>query len=507
MIQKNVDAVVLTEPVSMFAMRSNGGYRIASQIRSSGYSCQTFTYLKYFSFDKCTRFLSAAIGPDTKLLCISANFITEQKKLYIPSEIQIDPEEYRKAKKQFYTQVIDHAKSLNPNIKVVIGGHEILFFSTIATVDIVVKGYGDKAIVELLKFLDNKNPFFQFTQEDFNGHNRMVIQGDSLNNSFDFQNSQTIYHPTDYIQHNEPLVIEVGRGCKFNCSFCNYRHVGKFDNSYIKHIASLREELVRNYYEHGTTNYIISDDTYNDNTFKLEQMTELAQSLPFQFRFSAYLRIDLMRSHKEQYQLLKDSGLASAHFGIETLNHQAGKAIGKGLHPDKVIEELYRFRDYMPDVVTWGSFIVGLPWDTKETVAKWTSTIADPGFPLDTMNLSPLMIVPPAISSKTYGDGGGGLSEFAKNSEKYFTFNDERNPFNWHNGSFDRPWAQQFAQNFHSQLTARNRQSVGGMDAIALTMLGVPIESAKKKWFDLNLDVDSLILTRVKSYGKKLLEE
>ena len=345
------------------------------------------------------------------------------------------------------------------------------------------------------------------TQEDFNGHNRMVIQGDSLNNSFDFQNSQTIYHPTDYIQHNEPLVIEVGRGCKFNCSFCNYRHVGKFDNSYIKHIASLREELVRNYYEHGTTNYIISDDTYNDNTFKLEQMAELAQSLPFQFRFSAYLRIDLMRSHKEQYQLLKDSGLASAHFGIETLNHQAGKAIGKGLHPDKVIEELYRFRDCMPDVVTWGSFIVGLPWDTKETVANWTSTIADPGFPLDTMNLSPLLIVPPAISSKTYGDGGGGLSEFAKNSEKYFTFNDERNPFNWHNGSFDRPWAQQFAQNFHSQLTARNRQSVGGMDAIALTMLGVPIESAKKKWFDLNLDVDSLILTRVKSYGKKLLEE
>ena len=50
-----------------------------------------------------------------------------------------------------------------------------------------------------------------------------------------------------------------------------------------------------------------------------------------------------MRSHKEQYQLLKDSGLASAHFGIETLNHQAGKAIGKGLHPDKVIEELYRY--------------------------------------------------------------------------------------------------------------------------------------------------------------------
>jgi hypothetical protein len=507
MIQKNVDAVVLLETVTRFAMRSNGGYRIASQIRSSGYSCQTFTYLNYFSFDKFKRFLSAAIGPDTKLLCISANFM-QQDGFFNLIQQTLTAEEYAQSRRQFYIQVIDYAKAVNPNIKVVIGGNEAGKFHGVHTVDIVVKGYGDKAIVELLGFLSNKNPFFQFTREDFNGHSRMIVQGDSLNNSFDFQNSQTIYHQTDYIQANEPLVIEVGRGCKFDCSFCNYRHVGKSDDSYIKHVVSLREELVRNYYEHGTTNYIISDDTHNDNTFKLEQMAELAQSLPFQFRFSAYLRIDLMRSHKEQYQLLKDAGLASAHFGIETLNHQAGKTIGKGLHPDKVIEELHRFRDYMPKAATFGSFIVGLPGDTKETVAEWTSTIADPEFPLDTISLHSLNVAPHLIVSKTYGDGSmGRISEFSKNSEKYFTFPDKHDPFNWHNGSFDRPWANQFVKEFHRQLGANNRQSAGGMYAIAFSALGVPIESAKKKWFDLNLDVDSLIQTRVKSYEKKLLEE
>ena len=505
MIQKNVNAIVLTEPVTFFAMRSNGGYRIASQIRSSGYSCQTFTYLKYFSFNKnVKKFLETAIGPDTKLLCISAGFMNEDN-FHIPGHERVV--DHLRNRIKFYIKVIDCARLLNPNIKVVVGGHEVEWFQKM-DVDIVVKGYGDKAIVELLNFLDNKNPFFQFTQDDSQGRNRMIVQGDILNSSFDFQNSQTIYHATDYIQATEPLVIEVGRGCKFNCSFCNYRHVGKFDNSYIKHFQSLRRELVRNYYEYGTTNYIISDDTHNDNTFKLEQMAKLAQSLPFKFRFSAYLRIDLMRAHKEQYQLLKDAGLASAHFGIETLNHQAGKTIGKGLHPDKVIEELYSFRDQLPDVVTWGSFIVGLPGDTIESITKWTSTIADPEFPLDTISLHPLYVPSLSTFGNAYGDGSSDrLSEFAKNSEKYFTFNDKRDPQNWHNGDFNRNWTIQFAQNFHKQLLANNRQSMGGMYATLVTMLGVPIKSEKKKWFDLNLDVNRSVRARVKAYTKMLLEE
>jgi radical SAM superfamily enzyme YgiQ (UPF0313 family) len=504
MIQKNVDVVLLTEPVA-FAMRSNGAYRIASQIRSSGYSCQTFAYVRYISFKKFKKLLKISIGPDTKLLCISAGFMSEQQNFYTPSAMRVDPQEYLNARKQFYVQIIDHAKSLNPNIKVVVGGHDIMFFSHNVTVDILVKGYGDKAIVELLKFLDKKNPFFQFVQDNFQGHSRMIVQGDSLNNSFDFQSSQTIYHPTDYIRANEPLVIEVARGCKFDCSFCNYRHVGKLDNSYLKHFASLREELLRNYHEHGTTNYIISDDTHNDNTFKLEQMAKLVQSLPFQFRFSGYLRIDLMRAHKEQYQLLKDSGIAGAHFGIETLNHRAAKTIGKGLHPDKVIEELHKFRDQMPEAPSWGSFIVGLPGDTKETVTEWASTVADPKFPLDTVVLQPLTIfTQDLLSQPLFNDSEGRVSEFSRNSKKYFTF-DEHQIDNWHNGSFDKNWAAQFTRNFHEQSLANNRQSMGGMYGTALTVLGVPIDYGKKKWFDLNLNIDELMQATVDSYLEKLM--
>jgi biotin synthase-like enzyme len=511
MIQKNVDVVLLTEPVP-FAMRSNGGYRIASQIRSGGYSCQTFGYVRYFSFKQFKKLLKTAIGTDTKLLCISASFIYEEH-FYAPEDQRKNMQEMREyiaSRKEFYTQIINFAKERFPNIKVVLGGADLRILRDINTIDIVVNGYGDKAIVELLKFLDNKNPFFQFTRNN----NKMIIDGDSLNNGFDFQSSQTIYHPTDYIQANEPLVIEVGRGCKFDCSFCSFRHVGKFDDSYLKHIASLREELLRNYHEHGTTNYIISDDTYNDNTFKLEQMAKLVQSLPFKFRFSAYLRIDLMRSHREQYQLLKDSGVAGVHFGIETLNHRAGKIIGKGLHPNKVIEELYRFRDHMPEVATWGSFIVGLPGDTKETVTEWAATIADPEFPLDTVAVKELSLMPQDLGNNSVEYASPDrLSEFSKNSKKYFTFTEEGVPekwhlgsdHNWHNGSFDKIWAAQFAGNFHNQALVNNRQSMGGLYATLLTMLDVPIESAKKKWFDLNLDVDSLIQARLTSYTEKLM--
>jgi hypothetical protein len=59
-------------------------------------------------------------------------------------------------------------------------------------------------------------------------------------------------------------------------------------------------------------------------------MAEMAQRLPFKLEWIGYNRLDLIGSKPHTIQLLKDSGLKSSFFGIESFHSQASKIVGKG---------------------------------------------------------------------------------------------------------------------------------------------------------------------------------
>jgi hypothetical protein len=71
--------------------------------------------------------------------------------------------------------------------------------------------------------------------------------------------------------------------------------------------------------------------------------------------------------------------------------------------------------------------MVGLPYDTEETIDKWGNMIVDPSFPLDCLVISPLSM------SK---DGGNSLwkSDFDLNPGKYgYQYPDTNNLAYWEN--------------------------------------------------------------------------
>jgi hypothetical protein len=147
---------------------------------------------------------------------------------------------------------------------------------------------------------------------------------------------------------------------------------------------------------------------------------------------------------------------SGAFFGIESFNHASAKSIGKGLHPDKVIEELYKFNDLLPHCGTTGSFIVGLPHETIETVARQKEQLLDPAFPIDNILMYPLTL----DHSRKHN-----LSEFEKNTAKYFKIRSS-DPDWWHNGHFDVDWAKNFCRTFFDHNPERNR--VGGFQVATL---------------------------------------
>ena len=482
MLEQNADILIITDSI---ITRALGPYRIATEVRDNGYTCQVIDHVSFFTDDEILKIFETVIGPNTKILGIGSTYIVQPSE-YLARHYISGQGKYSLGT---VTKYIDIARKINPNIKVVLGGANSMWLST-PEVDTFILGYADRAIVEYLKYIDNKNPFFQFTVHT---SGQIIVDGNKYNSSFEFNQSQIKYHPTDNVQQGETMSIEIARGCIFRCKFCAFPLNGKTNNEYIKSPNVLKEEFLRNYHEYGITKYIYVDDTHNDNVVKLRQLADIVQSLPFKLEHSCYIRLDLLRGKPEQYQLLKDGGIKSCFFGIESLNKESASIIGKELSPDRVIEELYNFRDRLPSVGTRAGFISGLPKETKESIQQWTETISQEDFPLDGFDMYSLSIN--RHPNKVF------VSEFEIDSRKYYTWNNDI----WHNGSFDKTWSDNYVETVSRNTTRSGRQRVAGFTPVILEHLGYT-DVVKKPRRDFLKTVDQYHIASVDTYKHSLIK-
>jgi radical SAM superfamily enzyme YgiQ (UPF0313 family) len=186
-------------------------------------------------------------------------------------------------------------------------------------------------------------------------------------------------------------------------------------NDFLKYEDVLREELMDNYNKWGITRYYFMDDTFNDETEKLEMMLRVTRSLPFKINFWCYLRLDLLAVHTEQISMLKEMGLAQCYFGLETFNPKSAKSIGKGMSAVKLKEALKKCKDVWGDAVNIQSgFMVGLPYETEKSVADTAEYLRRSDCPIDIAWIFPLSVVGEFSLSEYMNK-----SEFDKNHLKY----------------------------------------------------------------------------------------
>jgi radical SAM superfamily enzyme YgiQ (UPF0313 family) len=181
------------------------------------------------------------------------------------------------------------------------------------------------------------------------------------------------YESRDFIYPNETLSTETSRGCKFACTFCNFPVLGVKEDT-TRDLEGFYTELQRNYDLYGVTNYQVADETLNDRDEKLAKIGNVVKRLSFEPNFSAFIRGDILFSRPQQKELLAEAGVWAHYFGIETFNHDTGKSIGKGMHPDKIKAGLLDTRDYFLSTIKkyrgTVSLVYGLPKETKESIAS-----------------------------------------------------------------------------------------------------------------------------------------
>ena len=214
-----------------------------------------------------------------------------------------------------------------------------------------IHGFAEDAF---LKYLDERSDFAGVRKDfDIKQSNRAYI-GNNLS-----------------IGSNEALLMEMGRGCQFECSFCSYPLIGKKKGTYIRDYKRIEDEFLYNYETFGTTKYIFTDDTFNEDMDKMEQLAKISSDLPFDLKYVGYHRLDLIWARKAQKDLLREIGLVSPFFGIESFHPEASKAIGKGWNGrmgKEFMEEL--MNDWKDEITFELGFIIGLPGETQENLQE-----------------------------------------------------------------------------------------------------------------------------------------
>lgn len=356
-----------------------GIYRLATHLRSLGHTVKTLSLWK-INKEEFSSILNHISKSQIDVVGISTTL------LYNLPIVDSDVDDF--------VEKIKIIKNLLPLSKIVVGGSMVrsVYFSNLkdsfSLVDFFVKGQGESAFSAVLDHIENSKQLKTISIVP------KVISDETY--KFDnFNNSIVTYQKDDFINSTDALGVEYSRGCIFKCSFCNYPGIGKRVGEYIKTKQVLKDELLKNYELYGTKYYYFTDDLLNESVEKMEELAEISSQLPFDFKYSSYIRLDLIHKWPKMADLLRDSGMIAGHAGIETINDSSGKSVLKGLGKTRINETLDICKSSWNNKIGLaGSFMLGLPHDTEDTVHELVEWLSEelPSTTITDFNISALRL-------------------------------------------------------------------------------------------------------------------
>jgi hypothetical protein len=342
--------------------RPLGPYRLRTALAKDGFRAEVIDYAWALREDELLILLQRYISKDTLILGISNIWFTTNAE-----------KNNKELNRWFTAKFFQIVKREWPWVKIVIGGTKTTLIQGAellkSPADWWLSGFADIGLPKLLKFLSGQETDLKFRTDTDGTH---IVNCDSHYRVVNMDDLETVYEADDRFHSFQPITLEVSRGCIFTCSFCAHPFLGKKSFEYIRTPESLAAELKRNYDLFGTTRYIITDDTFNDSMEKLERVARAIElsKIP-DFEFVSYVRAELLVTKPEMIPMLKQLNCKGSFIGLESLNREARKIIGKGMDAERVISALENLKS-ATNTKIFASMIVGLPGDSLDDAYSWS---------------------------------------------------------------------------------------------------------------------------------------
>ena len=155
-----------------------------------------------------------------------------------------------------------------------------------------------------------------------------------------------------------------GRGCKSRCTFCLWPQTVGGHTYRTRSVAHVIEEIKYCLKEFPQTKeFFFDDDTFTDNLPRAEEIARELGKLGVTWSCNAKANVP-----RETLKVLKENGLRLLLVGYESGNQQILHNIKKGMR----VEVAEKFTKDCHDlgIAIHGTFILGLPGETKETIQE-----------------------------------------------------------------------------------------------------------------------------------------
>ena len=166
-----------------------------------------------------------------------------------------------------------------------------------------------------------------------------------------------------YLKH--PYVsLYTGRGCKSRCTFCLWPQTVGGHRYRVRSVEHVIEEirLARHHFPQ-VKEFFFDDDTFTDNLPRAEAIARELGKLGVTWSCNAKANVP-----RSTLAVLRDNGLRLLLVGYETGNQQILYNIKKGMRVD--VARRFTKDCHELGITIHGTFILGLPGETKETIEE-----------------------------------------------------------------------------------------------------------------------------------------
>ncbi|HEX5760248.1 MAG TPA: PhpK family radical SAM P-methyltransferase [Thermoanaerobaculia bacterium] len=164
------------------------------------------------------------------------------------------------------------------------------------------------------------------------------------------------------------IQARTARSCAFSCSFCNYpARAGRLT---LARLGTIEREL-DSMRALEARNVVFIDDTFNVPLPRFKEICRLMISRGYGFDWFSYFRCS--NSDEEAIDLMAESGCKGVFLGIESGSPGILKNMAKAATLEQYERGIRRLRER--GILTFGSYIIGFPGESEETVAETTDFI------------------------------------------------------------------------------------------------------------------------------------
>ncbi|MCK5508644.1 MAG: B12-binding domain-containing radical SAM protein [Desulfobacterales bacterium] len=270
----------------------------------------------------------------------------------------------------YITGLARFIKSINKNIKIVIGGPQATFmpssaFTELPDVDYICRSPGELTMLGIARAIENGMPFLDLSGVSYKDENDAVFDTPELEGYTDLDRYPSAYlnDVFDYSRMKEAIML-TSRGCPHHCIYCYTPDAFKHKISF--HSVERVVEEIKWITKKGVNRFWFADPNISYKPLRLIEILDSILKEGLKLEIWLQTRADLVTS--ELLKKMKKAGVSTIAFGLESASERVLSKLGKHITSEKVAEAIKLAQSHGIEVELFT--IYGLPYETFEDAVK-----------------------------------------------------------------------------------------------------------------------------------------